>query len=758
MNNSKYKKLFFGGEIMFNDTTSVIVDELLKNSICKESHKAEIHERLDHIPVYDRYRKAIKEEDDLSTHVGLTFEDIHNIVPRVSMNEIETMLNDMSKCQTLLTNVEYSKLLIFSRNKIISTYVETNDYYRMLYGLPDYKTPESEFIYVDGEPIHKISMGKYYEIKFSGKLDSIIADNPDKPYLFYIGKQIEPFYARESKEYDLLFVPSNDVKYEIFRKCYNKERLVFMKTIHSEYLVNNTDYAEARELTTLKLQAVLLYLIESQSNELDKTEYTVEEAINIWKTFGLTYPNKMPTMYRNTITFLLNYLTSMKGTNAVVEYISTNLFKGIKLYKYMIRKTTNNITFPIPEGTRPEDVYTVEFILRPFYATNIVDFKENGLQERVLSYDDVVAMDPRWSSTDELKKAIFSSDFSYTDSKYLSIDNLIDMGDFGNTFSILMSLLINNKDILNSKTVLLEYINTTNKFFDVLVYYLALMFRFLEHSNAFIPESLESISSLYGFEIPENLPELRVHFAEYFLNTKYASLMDEMPDCIATNESFFSFLLKVDKCVSLNTMLVDLKNEARNQEEYDLIEDIYRLVKSVNASPEPYGVSKTLNGMTYLEWLTSNNDELALRYAKVVTDKNSLMNEIDNVSQSVINAFNEMTGDASISNVTGVLNTFNTMSNGISKYLLYILKLFKSYSSEFLNESVSYTYGEKYNLVKQLDKISIRGTYNRPMFQNNTDWDSVVITRKSFKPLTDMLTQTDLVYLNSPFGDVKLNK
>lgn len=733
------------------------VEDLLFNIVCKEVKRANTYSTSDSDFLFSQYSNAVKQKDSLYDY-EIPINVFHAVIPRIPISIAEQLLSHELKYEDVLTKEEIQRLLDVVRADRIDSYEEENDYYRMLLGLPPMGTLEKDYVYYKGYPIHDMPLDVFYDCKHSGYLDVVVNEHTDKKYLWYIGKNIDLIHAREAGQFDILWTKDGS-KYNKYRECYNKEKSVFMQILHSDYLCSTTDYAEARELVTIKLQAIILFKLEMNSNELDKAEFTVEEAIKIWKEFGLTFPKNMVESYRNTTTFLLNYLVSMKGTNKVLEYISDKLFTGIKLYKYFIRKTHKmGLTYPLPEGYDPMDFYNIEFILRPFYATNIDDYKENDLDDKILTYDEVVAMDPKWRDSEELKRAVFESDFSYVESKYLSLDNFVDLSEFTNTFSVFSRILIEHSDLLKTKSILMPSVGVYQDAFSIFVYYLALITKFIEGKHVTIPDTIDDAIKLLGFKIPSNINELRVRFAWFFTRSDYSWLLDRFPDAINTNESFFNFVVNTDKVIGLDAYMYDLLESCKNWPEYELASSIFNLVKLVNKTPSSYTSSEPLEGMTYQEWLFKNAPSVYDAYNRTTMDEETFIVEMDSITQVLLKFFeSQVMPEHDPVNIKGVINTFAIITNGISKYLLYILNLFKSYSSEFLNESVAYFYDKRYNMIKQIENIRIDGSMNIRTVDNYSDWDGVIITR-TYKDIFYDGTVTDCsVVMSSPFGDIKIN-
>ena len=272
------------------------------------------------------------------------------------------------------------------RKDRLLAYVEGNKYYRMLMGVPPLGTEPDDFVYYKGVAVHTMSYGDILKLKRSGALDVLITENPDAEYLNYIDKRINLIEARRARQFEVLWSPKTD-EANTYREMYNKERRIWMQTYHQTYLTESTDFNEAIELTTIKMRAIIYYFINIYTTPLGKTSFTREESEDLYKMYGLTFPQNMPDSYRNATTYVLNYLVMYKGTNYVLEYIAKKIFSGLNLYKYFVRRRRKPGVIERP-GMKYDELYDVEFILKPFRAINPYDDIENQKEKTYLTEDE----------------------------------------------------------------------------------------------------------------------------------------------------------------------------------------------------------------------------------------------------------------------------------------------------------------------------------------------------------------------------------
>lgn len=730
---------------------------LISNTILKMYYRAKLNETEESKAQYLLYYAAFMKLDKITSY-DVEPKILSMLVPRLSNHVIESLCNGTASFNDHLTKEELDKVLTYYRKERMDSYEELNNYYRLLMGLPPYGESKENFIYVDNKPIHELSDLEIFRLKRTKQLDMIVASNPDKPYLFYLDKRIDFRIARQAGKYEILYTPQ-DLTFAEYRLQLNKERISFLRTFHMDAESRGSDYNEAVEMTSLKMRAFIYYTIETNTIDLSKSEYTADEARDMWKEFGLSLPKNMPSTYRNATTFLLNYLTIYKGTNHVVEFLAEKIFSGLRLYKYMIRRRRKlDLPDNINEHTEPWKVYDVDFILRPYNSTNIPDYGKKGIEDKILTYDEVVDMDPRWRNNIDLKRAIFNNKFSYCDSKYLSLDNYVDLSNLTDNMDVIARIFTENKELLSNVTY--EYAGTGIKHnvFNFFIYYLAIFsFVMVRVHHGRIPDSLKHIKKMNGFRIPENLDLFKDEFRWFLTRHGFNDFLNKFPDCLNNNQSFMDLLINLDKAIDILPMFHEMIQSAHNFKEYDYLINLYKSIRIVDTSPNSFDLSSgSIDGMTYVDYLEAHDPELFNRYNYVLRDKTYelLEAEVDGVSI----AFDRIIEDNkspqySLDNLSNAFNSASIYVNGISKYLLYIIKIFKSYTSDILTEENIYELTAKYNYTMTIDQMKIETHSKMNERFNDSCYDYIKFNSGETK-IIDMDTTDCMIVLKTSYGDI----
>lgn len=748
-------------DLVSNDQI-IKMQKIITNMVVKLEKEAEANETDKSEKAYQVFKKAAMERSRIEEY-SFTELEVARCIPRLSKAEVERIVSNSSEAYNILEKEELERLLSIKRKQVCENYIEYNAYYRMILGKPPLNHSEKDFVYVNDVPIHELQLGDINALKFSGELDLIITrydSNPEYRYLKYLDKGIDIWRARESALYEILYLDNKEDSIE-YRKYYNEERKVFIRTYSSKYLNSTTEYNEAYELNYIKFMALSRMQMNRYSPILDKDSYTVEEAIDKWKEFGLSFPKNMPAVYRNTTTFLLNYLTLYKGTNYIMEFISKRLFTGIDLYKYYItKKPKPNLKYPIPEETPPWEVYDVEFVMVPFsefYTEHL-----NSENRKVLTYNDIVERDPKWQNTDELKKAVFSEDFSFVESKYLGMNFYVDLERFSLDFSTMINIFLKNRDKLETVSVYYQTSGTSETFFNIFIYFLALFGYLLQREQVKDPNTLTKYKDehVYGFNVPDDFESFRVQFIKFFFNTPYRHIMNDFPEAINEGDVFFQCVEKMDDQVRFVENFDNLVFYCNSHLDYLFLNRLIRLVTLVRTNPNVMQMEEqTVDGMTYVEYLRKHAPNLYNSFMYLVStnvEQNYAM-EFDNIIQLLIDALDEdRTDDINlVGKLQSLLSDSSVFVNGINKYLLFILKTFKAYSADFLTEQADFNLTTQRNYLKQIDQINFNVDIDMEEHYNNTQIDKIIIDKTPPNYSTTQRTRCTMI-LHTPYGDVEM--
>ena len=343
------------------------------------------------------------------------------------------------------------KLLVLRRERELNEYVETNNYYRMLIGLPDLE--DKDYIYVPKDlceefnipedmPVHEIAdkLGKYYITLLNsvGFFDDIVAKYPEKEYLKHVGKnKITLSYARNAKNFAILSVDQEGIMestYREFIRSYEKARIYFMSTIYTYELRGVIPYYENLIALCIFIMAIQQVSVRSIKNATEREFYDEYMVKLLYETYGLPYFSKVDEDTQKQICQNLNLLIQNKATNKVILDIASILgFSDISIYQYYLIKEQNfddkgrpiiKKKKQVNTGTgKIEEIYDQEAMKNIYFQK--VDLKTENIKEALtdpvnrVEYSEVTYYDPFWWEDDDLHSEIWDESYNYLETKYL---------------------------------------------------------------------------------------------------------------------------------------------------------------------------------------------------------------------------------------------------------------------------------------------------------------------------------------------------
>ena len=513
--------------------------------------------------------------------------------------------------------------------------------------------------------------------------------------------------------------------------------------------------------------------------------------------YGLTFPQNMPDSYRNATTYVLNYLVMYKGTNYVLEYIARKIFSGLNLYKYFIRKRRKPGVIETP-GMKYDDLYDVEFILKPFRAINPYDdisnqkektyltedekmrrnftnieyedpsYHQKEDKEMILTYDEVKKLDPRWSDSEALKKRVFEEPFSYIESKYLGIDNILDLNNVTIGLSVVHRYFLHHRDILKNYEVTYQSNGYTFNFWDLWVFYNAMitysMGRYLlkdfkdERIDPRPGDVVDRVDKILGFNTIKTHPTIRMYWLIVMAQYPFETKLEEFPEAANSDTDFLQLMINTDKAVGLAKFVDSVLTKARNHIEVNMILEVYRHVRIMSKEPEAYNTVSTLEGQSFVEYLEKYVPDLYVFYEQLQDQgQDAMLLEIDNCTQFMISVIQRLDETEEFADLLDVLYNINMMYGGISKYLLYILKLFKAWRVEFISEGLLLNYNENHNYQVNVDQVTYDVNITHRNRWNVSQYDWIEPAAETDRELCEKQRSQDALYMVTRYGDIKIS-
>lgn len=721
---------------------------LISGTTIKYSYLAEVQETLAMRKKVDGYLDAYYKRDsfDLYTYDKEDFEAIG------VENEDEIYLYLTN--QAPIPKSYKEKLLNNKRKFVVDNYVEENDYYRMLHGLPN--KDDNEFIYVDYEtceiygidptvPIHEIEdkLGNHYItlLENVGYLDKVVEENPDKPYLNYLGsKRIDIVSAREAKNFQILRLDQsvNENVKDLFMTLYEECRVYFMTTIYIYDYRKIIDYYDRFIAMCIMVMALQQLTARSIQFSLDREFFDSHAMQALYEAYDIPFFSQLDSGTQKTIAQSINILIQNKGTNKVIYDIAELLgYSRVDVYKYYLMKehlmdANGNPIFATKEEFNPdtgeyEEVYDYEKMYDVYFQkvrVNDYDYHE-ALEDpsNRVAYESVTSGDPYWIEDDPLYQEVWESEYNYKETKYLGVTVSYKLSELIYQNIILIRMIFDLKDQIENITLKLPSISGDSNIplFDAFVLLCALTSKKYGLNGEVVSKPSQVIHVLSGierlFEPYKTMNETMAFNFDWFKETSYEEgvkdIMEYMTeDEIKEFEGYISILTlptydNAAKVKAINDMYKNIRGlsiflsdhmvGARTIDEYEAFSRFYRALYYSREVGDMFSITtsgETRPAETFNEYLLFANPTLAEFVENV--PENECHVYIDHVISRL---------ETLIDNLD-YMYLINNSTSSIQEVLIALIRFFKSYTTDLIGLNIVYIFDFKPdNLLKFIDEI-----------------------------------------------------
>ena len=417
------------------------------------------------------------------------------------------------------------KVVDLQKQKVIDSYEEKNDYYRMLYGLPPMEDIENEnFIYAPANeygvptdiPVHELDSESIAIIQATDMITQLIDANPSKGFLNYLGSnRIEIYTARKASNFEILAIRNTQQIDEIilrdFEIMYAKARNYFMIGLYNSVYNTNFEWYDEFIGFSILVMAVQRLISNIYKQGLTRDFYDLELIKYLFKSYSVPYIDEMDITYQINLAKNLNYLLQYKATDKVLYDVANLLgFYDIHIYKYYLIKShrldsDNNPIFRYDDDGKPlyDQMYNFHFqqveLTEDDINTALTDDRKQ------FDYSTITGEDPYWVEDDELKLKLYETNFNNMISKYMSLDIAYKIVEMVYEVAHTVRMVIDDqKDYKNIKVSIPKVSNNELNLFDLIIFLCCVGARKL-NLDGNIPIKGYQIASVYGFNFKENI-------------------------------------------------------------------------------------------------------------------------------------------------------------------------------------------------------------------------------------------------------------
>ena len=471
-------------------------------------------------------------------------------------------------------------LLKMAVKSFTENYVEYNDYYRMLHGLPKYdetgiweglwidtkyisdSAPTSmdhisnmykeeydrdaygnRILVSDYQLIHELGVATKNVLFDNGTCENIInassylADweltQDDVMYVMHIGdREVDYYDARSAEKFALLYCPpcdADEVKRR-FKDLFEANRLYLLYTMYSDAYKYRSDYYDNFMMIFLIIQTIIDMIVELPEYIIRRDIFDTRTCKYIFEANGVKYFKDIPLRYQISLVKNLNKLIKFKSTDkCIVDIISIFGVENIQVFKYYIMKD-HNAVIEKPIGQKESDVYYLD------NTKEKIDEYGNSytLQDNDLNYDLKFIKVPLQGKYD---------DYIRTDSNIYSYDTIVD-GDahwIGDQEYQIVKSDIKDLDftILRSKYYSIEAVIDLAKRNFTMVYFMN-MLMYHDIDESLLKVNMPNISTTRKFELMDIICTL------FSLGYIYYGVEDTIIDTRAKAAQILGFNMDAD--------------------------------------------------------------------------------------------------------------------------------------------------------------------------------------------------------------------
>ena len=691
----------------------------VKRSILAQKMDQGLAKEFDFDPriYYQGYRDAYYEAD---THMGyrFTIDEIAKYCDDIRL--VNRMVADNTLVSSYLSKEDLDKLVADKRKYTLENYVEVNNYYRIYLGLPPIMKDkfgnyidDPDYIFynkvpISGvditKPVHKYNATERSLFSVSGELAKMIIANPKAKYLRYLDKDVDIVSLRDANEFEIIWFDKNDGKIRDFVEHYRAVRNQFMRSHYRELDAIQYPYYEGFICAYLLMAAMADYNANIPIQRLKNNEIDESEIYLLFESYGLPKFD-FSQKYLLEIANRINTLTYKKGTKDGLQLIS-KMFEEISIYKYYIVKRLKNQGVLNYDGMSNKDKYELFFVKAPLSADDPYEYMQK--EENVTPYMDVVSKDPRWGvENDKLEDTLKDWEFSYSESKYLGLNNKIEISTFSLEMAYFYRYIIEHKDIVSKLKIYLDTVDVQADLFELITYMQALIFRKFKVSPD-IPDTLSSIIYMYSIKNKVDYERLKLIFREHFKYHENKANIDGFIDLLDNQDYTLNGIMDTFEInYKIIEYLYDLRSTLTRYDDYHMVDTIIKAITFGEKVPELY------NNKTNLEDFLSTYNSHSSKYVVRINELLSSSDPVASINNEITVIINLLRDQVDNIRHKKLLSLFDTAQNlysdlDIIKYLEKIIDFYKSYTQDIIDRGVVYSMSDITDGLQIVEELKIR--------------------------------------------------
>ena len=382
------------------------------------------------------------------------------------------------------------------------------------------------------------------------------------------------------------------------------------------------------------------------------------------------------------------------------------MFEEISIYKYYIVKRLKNQGVLNYDEMSDKDKYELFFVKAPLSADDPYEYMQK--EENVTPYMDVVSKDPRWGvENDKLEDTLKDWEFSYSESKYLGLNNKIEISTFSLEMAYFYRYIIEHKDIVSKLKIYLDTVDVQADLFELITYMQALIFRKFKVSPD-IPDTLSSIIYMYSIKNKVDYERLKLVFREHFKYHENKANIDGFIDLLDNQDYTLNGIMDTFEInYKIIEYLYDLRSTLTRYDDYHMVDTIIKAITFGEKVPELY------NNKTNLEDFLSTYNSHSSKYVVRINELLSSSDPVASINNEITVIINLLRDQVDNIRHKKLLSLFDTAQNlysdlDIIKYLEKIIDFYKSYTQDIIDRGVVYSMSDITDGLQIVEELKIR--------------------------------------------------
>ena len=245
----------------------------------------------------------------------------------------------------------------FANEYFKENFVEENDYYRMLIGLPPFNSGEEYYIYLTSSdipanyskqvmfdlPLHEQPIELINLLYENGTIDNLrkIFVGSNYSYMMYLGsKKIDLYTARKAAKWDILYIPN--VYYLVkdkFIDFYKINRETYMTRSYQEFFSQSGEYYDQMMILIVLAETFANLITDTPQWYIRRDIFDLRSCKYFLESSGVDYFKIIPLKYQIRIVKNLNRLIKYKSSNQnIADILDIFSSPNTKIYKYWLYK------------------------------------------------------------------------------------------------------------------------------------------------------------------------------------------------------------------------------------------------------------------------------------------------------------------------------------------------------------------------------------------------------------------------------------